>query len=163
MSNDGMPTVSRGDTGDAVRQAQRALRRTPDMMLEVDGIFGSMTETAAKHFQQAHGLPATGVVDEPTWKVLPDGNPMPTLKQGSTGDAVRCLQEVLTMGAVGLWNQTPKGVDGDFGPNTTASVRAFQTWSGIEADGIVGPETWGVRLALEFVTGLQHITKSDPK
>ena len=83
-----------------------------------------MTETATRHFQQVHGIPATGVVDEGTWKVLPDGGPMPKLQQGSTGEAVRCLQEVLTMGAVGLWNQTPKGVDGDFGSNTAASVRA---------------------------------------
>jgi peptidoglycan hydrolase-like protein with peptidoglycan-binding domain len=157
MANDGMPTVGRGDTGEAVCQAQRALRRTPDITLDVDGIFGPKTETATKHFQLIHELPATGVVDDPTWKVLPDGNPMPTLKQGSTGEAVRCLQETLTMGAVGLWEQTPDGVDGDFGANTAASVRAFQTWAGINADGIVGPKTWSVRIALEFVTGLQHV------
>jgi peptidoglycan hydrolase-like protein with peptidoglycan-binding domain len=162
MANDGMPTVSRGNTGDAVRQAQRAMRRMPDITLEADGIFGSMTETAAKRVQQAHGLPATGVVDEHTWKVLPDGNPMPTLQQGSTGEAVRCLQEILTMGASGLWELTPKGVDGDFGSNTAASVRAFQAWAGIKVDGIVGAETWRVRPALEFVTGLQHVTASGP-
>jgi peptidoglycan hydrolase-like protein with peptidoglycan-binding domain len=158
MANDTMPTLSKGSTGDAVRQAQRALRRNPDIMLEVDGIFGAATEKATKLFQQAHGLPGTGVIDQATWQTLPDGNPMPTLKQGSTGEAVRCVQEVLTMGAVGLWEVTPKGVDGDFGANTAASVRAFQTWAGLKPDGIVGAETWGVRVALEFVTGLQHVT-----
>jgi len=156
MTNEGMPTIKRGDTGDAVRQAQRALRRTPDTMLEIDGIFGSGTETATRHFQQAHGIPATGMVDEHTWKALPDGGPMPTLQQGSSGEPVRCLQEILTMGAAGLWEQTPKGVDGDFGSNTATSVRAFQGWAGIKVDGVVGPETWGVRIALEFATGLQH-------
>jgi peptidoglycan hydrolase-like protein with peptidoglycan-binding domain len=158
MANDGMPTVRRGATGDAVRQAQRALRRTPDIELEVDGIFGTSTEAATRHFQGLRGLPATGVVDEPTWKVLPDGDAMPVLKRGSTGDAVRCLQEALTMGAAGLWNVTPQGVDGDFGANTEASVRAFQTWAGIPADGVVGAETWGTPLTLESMTGLQHLT-----
>jgi peptidoglycan hydrolase-like protein with peptidoglycan-binding domain len=81
---------------------------------------------------------------------------MPTLQQGSSGEPVRCLQEILTMGAAGLWEQTPKGVDGEFGSNTAASVRAFQGWAGIKVDGVVGPETWGVRIALEFATGLQH-------
>lgn len=157
MANDNMPTVARGNTGEAVRQAQRALRRNPDVVLEVDGIFGASTENATRRFQQANGITGTGVIDGATWKALPDGNLMPTLQQGSTGDAVRCLQQALTMGAAGLWGVTPKGVDGQFGANTTASVRAFQTWAGIEADGVVGAETWGVRVALEFVTGLQHV------
>jgi peptidoglycan hydrolase-like protein with peptidoglycan-binding domain len=158
MSNEGMPTVGKGDTGDAVRQAQRALRRTPDVSLEVDGIFGSATEDAARHFQGLHGLPVTGIVDEPTWKALPDGDAMPTLTLGSNGEAVRCLQETLTMGAAGLWKVTPQGVDGDFGANTEASVRAFQAWAGITVDGVVGVETWGVRLTLEMVSGLQNVT-----
>src|SRR5689334_3327347 len=108
MANEGMPPVGPGDTGEPVSQAQRALRRTPNTTLAVDGIFGPKTEAATKTFQQAAKLPVTGTVDEATWKALPDGNPMPTLKEGAKGDAVRCLQEVLTEGAFGLWKTTPK-------------------------------------------------------
>ena len=162
MANYGMPTVQKGSEGDAVRQAQRALRRTPDTSLEVDGIFGPLTEEATKKFQQSAGLPVTGIVDEATWKALPDGSPMPVLKKGAKGDSVTALQTVLTNGAFGLWEVTPQGVDGDFGSNTEASVRAFQTWAGIKVDGIVGQQTWDTPLSLEFVTGLQHTVHVQP-
>ena len=156
MSNLGQPTVKLGDTGDAVAQAQRALRRTPNTTLAVDGEFGPLTETATKEFQQSVGLNPTGVVDDSTWRLLPNGSPMPTLSEGDTGDAVTSLQQVLTQGAVGLWGTTPKGVDGEFGPNTAASVRAFQKWARLEPDGVVGQKTWDATVSLEFVVGLQH-------
>lgn len=156
MANPGQPTVQNGDSGDVVCQAQRALRRTPNTSLVVDGVFGSLTETATKEFQQSVGLPVTGVVDQPTWDALPNGNPMPVLSEGSTGRAVRSLQEVLTQGAFGLWETTPQGIDGVFGPDTAASVRAFQTWAGLEPDAVVGQKTWDAASSLEFMVGLQH-------
>src|SRR2546423_452159 len=125
MANEGMPTCGYGDTGEYVSQAQRALRRTPDTALAVDGIFGPKTEVSTKRFQQSAGLPPTGTVDEATWKALPDGNPMPILKEGAKGDVVRALQTALTMGAFGLWEEPPQGVDGMFGADTTASGRGF--------------------------------------
>jgi peptidoglycan hydrolase-like protein with peptidoglycan-binding domain len=162
MPNPGQPVVQSGDSGDAVSQAQRALRRTPDTTLAVDGVFGSLTETATKEFQQSVGLPVTGVVDEATWEALPNGNAMPILSEGSKGAVVRSLQEVLTRGAFGLWNTTPKGIDGIFGPNTAASVRAFQSWARLEADGVVGQETWDAATSLEFMVGLQHVVGVQP-
>ncbi len=41
--------------------------------LEVDGSFGPLTETATKHFQQTHRLPATGQADLNTWCLLVGG------------------------------------------------------------------------------------------
>jgi hypothetical protein len=52
---------------------------------------------------------------------------MPTLENGSKGDVVTSLQTLLTNGAPGAWNVTPQGIDGDFGPRTEASVKAFQS------------------------------------
>ena len=162
MANPGQPTIQLGSTGDVVRRAQRALRRTPDLGLVVDGIFGPLTEAAVKEFQQGAGLTADGVVGPLTWSALPDGGPMPTLQEGSTGEVVRSLQTVLTNGAPSQWNTTPQGIDGDFGPHTRASVQAFQTWGGVSADGIVGDQTWSVSLhaasaTLETEVGLQHV------
>ena len=163
MPNPGQPTISLEATGSAVRWLQRALRRTPNLGLVVDGNFGPATETAVKEFQQGAGLAVDGVVGPLTWAALPNGAPMPTLSKGSTGAVVRSLQQVLSNGASGQWNTSPGAIDGNFGPNTKASVQAFQTWGGVAADGIVGDQTWAVSLhaasaTLETVVGLQYAT-----
>ncbi len=62
----------------------------------------------------------------------------PELREGASGQAVKTLQQrLLSLGF------DPKGVDGAFGPDTLAAVRAFQSHEGIAVDGIVGPQTWG--------------------
>jgi peptidoglycan hydrolase-like protein with peptidoglycan-binding domain len=162
MPNPGQPTISVGAKGGAVRRLQRALRRTPNLGLVVDGVFGPLTEAATKDFQSGAGLTADGIVGPLTWDALPDGGPMPLLKEGSTGDVVSSLQTVLTNGAAGQWDTTPQGVDGIFGPHTRASVEAFQEWGDVTADGIVGDRTWSVSLhaasaTLETQVGLQFV------
>ena len=162
MPNPGQPTISVGATGDVVRRLQRALRRTPNLGLVVDGVFGPATENALKEFQQGAGLTVDGIVGPLTWTALPDGGPMPVLEKGSTGSVVESLQTVLTNGAPGQWGTTPQGVDGNFGPHTEESVKAFQTWGGVAADGVVGDQTWAVSLhaasaTLETEVGLQFV------
>lgn len=62
----------------------------------------------------------------------------PLVRKGYSGEPVKRLQERLA--ALG---HDPKGADGAFGPNTEAAVKAFQAANGLEADGVVGPKTWG--------------------
>jgi peptidoglycan hydrolase-like protein with peptidoglycan-binding domain len=162
MANPGQPTISLGATGDAVKRLQRALRRTPDLGITVSGVFDSQLEAKVKDFQSGAGLVVDGIVGPLTWNALPDGGPMPTLKRGSSGDVVRSLQTLLTNGAPGEWGTTPQGIDGDFGPHTEASVKAFQTWGGVTSDGIVGDQTWAVSLhaassTLESAVGLNFV------
>jgi peptidoglycan hydrolase-like protein with peptidoglycan-binding domain len=162
MPNPGQPTISQGATGDVVRRLQRALRRTPNLGLTINGIFDSQTVTAVKDFQQGAGLAVDGVVGPQTWNALPGGGPMPTLQVGSSGDVVRSLQRLLTNGADGQWLTTPQGIDGNFGPHTRASVEAFQSWGGVAADGVVGDQTWSVSLhaassTLESAVGLNFV------
>ena len=114
MPNPGQPTIQLGATGKVVRRLQRALRRTPNPTLPVDGVFSSQLEAVVKDFQEGAGLAADGIVGPLTWNALPDGRPMPVLKQGSSGDVVRSLQRVLTNGASGQWGTTPQGIDGAF-------------------------------------------------
>jgi peptidoglycan hydrolase-like protein with peptidoglycan-binding domain len=88
---------------------------------------------------------------------------MPTLKNGSSGMVVARLQNVLANGAPGQWLTGPGPVDGDFGPQTKASVVAFQKWGGVKSDGVVGDATWSVSLhavsaTLESAVGLDFAT-----
>lgn len=61
--------LTRGDTGSDVEQVQGMLNRTGSL-LDEDGSFGRGTELAVRTCQTQHGLPASGVVDDPTWVVL---------------------------------------------------------------------------------------------
>jgi peptidoglycan hydrolase-like protein with peptidoglycan-binding domain len=86
---------------------------------------------------------------------------MPILGEGSTGAVVKSLQQVLSNGASGQWNTSPGAIDGEFGPDTKASVQAFQAWGGIASDGVVGDQTWGISLhaagaTLETAVGLRY-------
>lgn len=61
-----------GSTGDKVRQMQEQLNRIAQAYpalptISVDGIFGRNTANAVREFQSIFGLPATGIVDYPTW------------------------------------------------------------------------------------------------
>ena len=78
MPNPGEPTVGPGATGPVVRRVQRALRRTPNLGLVVDGIFGPETEAAVISFQQGAGLVPDGIVGPLTWKGGPL-NPVPNV------------------------------------------------------------------------------------
>ena len=61
---------------------------------------------------------------------------LPTLRFGSSGDAVRALQRLLRSQNYFL------RVDGSFGAVTETAVKAFQEQRGLVTDGIVGPKTW---------------------
>ena len=67
-----MPTVRKGDKGDAVRYLQTLLmKRGYDLgKWGADGDFGAQTEKAVKQFQRDWGLKVDGVCGEQTWKML---------------------------------------------------------------------------------------------
>ncbi len=63
---------------------------------------------------------------------------MGDFQRGSTGQGVRDLQNGLL--ALG-YSTGSGGADGNFGPDTEAAVRAFQSAAGVRVDGIAGYET----------------------
>ena len=60
MPNPGQPTIHVGATGKAVRRLQRALRRTPDPSVSLDGTFSPVLESKVKNFQTGSGLVGDG-------------------------------------------------------------------------------------------------------
>ena len=64
--------VRRGDSGEDVREIQQLLFDTGFLFEEPDGKFGKRTEAAVKEFQQAWGLPVTGVVTEEDHRTMVD-------------------------------------------------------------------------------------------
>lgn len=66
----GHPTIQRGSTGPAVREAQGILNRKRGARLAVDGIFGPRTDQAVRAFQRHAGLVVDGIVGPRTWGKL---------------------------------------------------------------------------------------------
>jgi peptidoglycan hydrolase-like protein with peptidoglycan-binding domain len=118
--------------------------------LTADGVFGPQTRAAVVAFERARHLTADGVVRAATWRAL-----VVTLKTGSTGPAVRAVQDQANFR--NLRNGHSLDVDGRYGPKTAAWVRAFQHAIAQEiprfpVDGIVGPLTWQA-LVTEALSG----------
>lgn len=128
------PIEKRGSRGEPVRTVQYLLRASGHSVT-VDGDFGPATEAAVRAFQTAKHLAVDGVVGEQTWSAL-----IVTVRRGSTGDAVRAVQDQARFRAGDPAHAL--AVDGVFGPRTEAWVKAFQQAVGTAADGIVGPLTW---------------------
>ncbi len=155
--------IRNGDSGDDVKQIQFWLRIAKTNYsalnnLSVDGIFGNGTQSAVEAFQRYFGLTDDGVVGALTWDKLysvyvditndllsPNSRPgdFPgTLREGSTGTAVKELQYYLFIMAAYEPSIPTLSIDGNFGAGTESSVIAFQRFAGLVADGIVGTATW---------------------
>ena len=63
-----------------------------------------------------------------------------TLQNGSTGEAVRKLQNSLVSAG---YNVGSTGADGIYGPATQRAVRQYQKDMGLQVDGIAGAQTLG--------------------
>lgn len=73
-------SYKRGSSGEVVRQIQTKLKNWGYYSGDVDGIFGSGTETAVKKFQKKNGLSVDGKVGNATLKAL-------GLQTSSSGDS----------------------------------------------------------------------------
>lgn len=71
-----------------------------------------------------------------------------TLQEGDTGGDVKALQ-VRVAGWYPQGDQSHLALSRRFGPETTATIKAFQSFYGLEPDGIAGPSTYAVIYGLE--------------
>ena len=159
------PTIKLGSKGADVKKAQQLLiaKGYSCGSAGADGDFGAATYNAVKKFQADNGLEADGIVGAKTWAALlkteqpkpeqtePEKKPekpieptgstctveLPIIKQGDKGFTVVAVQTLLSK-----HNFSVNYIDGDFGPDTLAKVKALQKAKGLTADGIVGRDTW---------------------
>ncbi len=130
-------------------------------MVEETGVFGPETTAAVRAFQEQQGLAVDGIVGRQTWNALvreydrviaslpPTADaselyPGRFLTPRQEGENVRALQVLLERASEVREFMPPVLVDGIYGSQTEAAVRAAQAWAGIPQNGVVGPVTWDV-------------------
>jgi Putative peptidoglycan binding domain/L,D-transpeptidase catalytic domain len=72
------PLLAVGSAGDQVRELQARLKQLGVLTDDPDGAYGRITRAAVAAFQEQHGLPATGDVDQATWDSLLSTTTTPT-------------------------------------------------------------------------------------
>ncbi|MCQ2555968.1 MAG: peptidoglycan-binding protein, partial [Clostridia bacterium] len=135
------PILKATNRGNSVKLLQYLLNEY-GYNLSTDGSFGNNTLNAVKSFQRNNNLTVDGIVGRNTWNALLNLNPTAvTLRQGDRKSGVLFLQRLLLSYLYPITS-----LDGVFGAETLAAVKAFQTENGLIADGIVGPRTWNALL-----------------
>jgi peptidoglycan hydrolase-like protein with peptidoglycan-binding domain len=140
-------TISEGATGSTVRWLQYLLVRRTLSDNQIDGIFGPVTKSAVEQFQHDDHLTVDGIVGPATWSALGgDGAEPPTLTEGSHGAVVEKLQTALNEGRGDFAPSSNPvlAIDGIYGPETANAVKGAQESGGIQADGVVGLQTWAL-------------------
>lgn len=158
----GIP-IKLGATGSTVENLQDALniisQEYPSIpVLVEDGIFGVRMQNSVSRFQSLFKLTPDGIIGKDTWnkiyeisKQITEGlRPSPAhpafpgtiLRNGSTGNDVRLIQERLNFISIYYKNIPVVVMDGVYGPLTQRSVLAFQKMLGLGTDGLVGLQTW---------------------
>ena len=124
-----MQQIKSGSKGELVELVQQMLNEKGYACGSADGIFGTKTKNAVEKYQKAKGLSVDGIVGAKTYaKLFADC----LLKNGSRGELVKALQTKLNKQGYGAGS-----ADGIFGRNTEKAVKAFQSASGLAADGKV--------------------------
>ena len=133
----------------------------------IDGSFGEATRNAVIAAQNTFGLTPDGIVGELTWNAIYnaylgivgeiplkyiEGNVLPypgtLLRIGSDSDAVLLLQQYINVIAQVYPEVNSVNTTGYFGTQTDAAVKAIQTISGLNPNGLVGAITWGAITSL---------------
>ena len=120
---------------DAKYLTSDAYLKRGDILIRTSGHTAMALENGSK--AGGNQTSSNKVQTSPTVKTVNVTVSLPLLKKGAEGASVEVLQTLLT--AKGF---NTKGIDGEFGNNTLAAVKAYQTSEGLEVDGECGKNTW---------------------
>jgi cell wall-associated NlpC family hydrolase len=103
--------------------------------ITADGAFGPQTAAAVRAFQRSHDLPVTGLVGPLTRAALG------TSSAGSAGDDSETTTSLASSQVRAVQQRLGVDADGVIGPQTRAAIKAFQSSHGLSADGEPGAQT----------------------
>jgi peptidoglycan hydrolase-like protein with peptidoglycan-binding domain len=129
---------------DYVKAIQSDFRTLGYYSGNIDGIYGPQTIAAVEAFQEANGLPVTGLVDPPTQAAVSAA--LGQLESAQVG----ALQAILI--AAGYYNGE---VDGQWSPEVEAALIALQEDLGVPATGVVDAATLRALEAALIEAGLE--------
>lgn len=127
-----------GDSGPAVAVLVESLIARgllPDEPASRNAAYSPEMATIVEEFQRSNGLEVDGIVGPKTWGAL-----LKVVTPGEQGGHARTLQETLIVR--GLLRDAAGNRDGVYGDATQEIVRQFQSVAGLEADAVVGPQSW---------------------
>lgn len=158
--------------GQPIRSLQTMLRVIAEddpshMRIIPDGIYGPETMAAVSTFQRLHGLPVTGVTDQPTWEAIVAVyepalvrvdeaqpvdiilNPGQVIRKGERSPYMYLVQAMLTVLADVYKSVGIPGLTGILDEATADSLATFQLLSGLPMTGNLDKHTWK-HLALQY-------------
>ena len=152
-----------GSKGPGVSEIQRLLNNSGINVGPVDGVFGQQTAAGVAEWQSRLGLTPDGVWGTDTQQATDDLfawlNSQPVIPPAPDPNTdfswiTDCTSQVLRQGASGGCVVTAQAleankgawiaVDGIFGPATQNITIALQANAGLYADGVIGPDTWNM-------------------
>lgn len=158
--------------GQPIRSLQTMLRVIAEddpsnVRIIPDGIYGPETMAAVSSFQRKHGLPVTGVTDQPTWEavvaeytpalVRVDAaypveiilNPGQVIRKGERNPYMYLVQAMLTVLADAYKSVGIPSLNGLLDELTADSLASFQALSNLPMTGNLDKNTWK-HLALQY-------------
>ena len=138
-------TLRMGNTGDLVKVAQYLTGFASSK--NANGIFSDAFFAHIQNWQLNNGLTADGIIGNNTWTKIAEKTPICSTSKNKKS-AYTCALQLLLGGVA---------VDGIYGTKTKNAIAAYQTASGLKADGICGPKTWKM-----LITGSNEVNPVNP-
>ena len=136
-----LPTIKHQSTGEYVVVAKclTSYLKTSksisdaDSYIKVNGVYDADFTAFMVSWQTSHGCTPDGIIGPDTWEAIAKAAPTCSTAKNRISGYTFALQLLLD------GNIT---ADAIYGPRTKAAVAAFQSATGLSADGICGPKTW---------------------
>jgi len=158
--------------GQPIRSLQTMLRVIAENTGELeslipDGIYGPETVRVVSAFQRSHGLPVTGVTDQPTWEAIVAVyepamieqdqaqnveiilNPGQVIRKGERHPHLYLVQSMLLVLSQVYGSIGAPSISGILDDATEDALFSFQRLSGLPATGRLDKHTWK-HLALQY-------------